>query len=59
MCDIAPFQMKCENEGCKDKFSSCAVYHLNQAFNEMLLQLPIINQIVVPYRCPDFEIKRK
>lgn len=58
MCDIAPFQMKCKREEYKDKRTSCAVHHLNQAFNELYLQLPIIKHFVEPYHCPDFEIKR-
>lgn len=58
MCDIAPFQMKCEKEECKDKLASCAVHHLYQAVNELYLQLPIIRHFVEPYHCPDFEIKR-
>jgi hypothetical protein len=58
MCDIAPFQMECINEEYKYKLMSCTICHLNQAFNNLWLQLPIIKHFVKPYHCPNFEIKR-
>lgn len=58
MCDIAPFQMKCIHEEYKDELFSCSVIHLNQAVNELWLQIPIIKHFVEPYHCPNFEIKR-
>ena len=59
MCDIAPFQMECINEEYKYKLMSCSVSHLNQAFNNFYLQIPIIKEFVIPYECPNFEVKLK
>ena len=58
MCDIAPFQMECDLEEYKEKLTSCAVCHLCQAFNKLWSQTPIIKHFVVPYKCPNFRIKR-
>lgn len=52
MCDIAPFGMECIHEGYKDKLFSCSVFHLEQAFNNLYLSIPIVKHFINPYRCP-------
>lgn len=57
MCDIAPFQMKCEYEDYD--CVSCAVHHLYQAFSNLLQSIPIVKRFTEPYKCPQFEIPTK
>lgn len=57
LCDIAPFKMECINEDYKEELMSCNICRLCWAFNEMWLQIPIIRNFVVPYKCPNFQTK--
>lgn len=57
MCDIAPFQMKCENEEYKCNLTVCAVAHLNQALNNVLTEIPILGKFIPEYHCGAFRIK--
>ena len=52
MCDIAPFQMKCEYEY---DLICCQAHHLYQALNNMYQLIPIVRNFVGEYHCPDFE----
>ncbi len=59
MCDIAPFQMECDLEEHKEKLMSCNICRLHWALNELWSQVPIVKHLVVPYKCPNFRIKRR
>ena len=54
MCEIAPFQMKCENE--KYDLTCCKVHKLMCAWTELMSHIPIV-RLFYPdyYRCPDFD----
>lgn len=58
MCDIAPFQMECENEEFKCDLIVCAVANLNQAVNNLLTEIPIVGMFIRPYHCGAFRVKR-
>lgn len=55
MCDIAPFQMGCEFDGCN--LLCCRVHHLYQALSNLYQEIPIVKEIVSEYYCPDFKRK--
>ncbi len=55
MCDIAPFQMKCENDEFHDKLDCCIFAHLSQAWNNLLHSIPIIGDWFPEYHCPHFK----
>lgn len=53
MCQIAPFQMKCELE--KGNCLACAVHKLSCATTELKQKIPFFGTSVPDYHCPDFE----
>ena len=55
MCDIAPFQMKCEYDDFQHDLFCCRSHHLCQAFNNLYRSIPIVKEFVSEYHCPDFE----
>ena len=57
MCELAPFQMECENDEFKHKLRCCSVYHFRQALNNFNSTLPIIGRFVEPYHCEGFKPK--
>lgn len=57
MCDIAPFQIKCEYED--DDCVACAIHHLYQAFSNLQQSIPIVKRFAEPYKCPQFEIAKE
>lgn len=57
MCDIAPFQMKCENDEFKHGLTCCAVYHLRQSWNNLLKSFPVIGNYIPTYHCEGFKQK--
>lgn len=54
MCQIAPFQMKCELE--KGNCLACAVHKLSCATQELKQKIPFFGKYVPDYHCPDFEL---
>lgn len=54
MCEIAPFQMKCELEENSSKLMSCAVHKLYCAGTELMQSIPVFGNYVNDYRCGDF-----
>lgn len=55
MCDIAPFQMKCEYDECD--LLCCRTHHLYQELSNLYQSIPIVRKFVKEYHCPDFEPK--
>ena len=58
MCDISPFQMKCEYDDVQHDLICCGVHHLYQALSNIYQSIPIVREFVGEYHCPDFEPKR-
>ena len=56
MCEIAPFCMKCEWEDVKDKLAMCHANRLKFAFTDISRSLPIVGDLIAPYRCKGFQI---
>lgn len=58
MCEIAPFQMKCENE--KYDLTCCRVHKLMCAWTELMNNIPIVRWFYSDYyRCPDFDFDKE
>lgn len=57
MCDIAPFQMECENDEFKHDLMCCRASYLRQAWNNFLTAIPILGRFVSAYHCECFEMK--
>lgn len=55
MCDIAPLQMKCENDEFNNKLDCCIHAHLSQAWDNFLHSIPVIGDRFHEYHCPHFE----
>ena len=55
MCDIAPLQMKCENDEFNNKLDCCIHAHLSQAWDNLLHSIPVIGERFPEYHCPHFE----
>ena len=58
-CPCVPLGMDCVYEKVHSKLLFCSCNIVNYRFNELFRGLPILDEIIEPYRCPDLEIKER